>query len=179
MSVAILTRQAPDLAARYAALERVAASRGLAFKLANWDGAVVRNQADTAKAMRYRDADYALYLRRLPAGRTPVPKLKWRLIAPYGASHHNYGAAFDVEIVRGTLAQLGALAGAAGLVWGGVNDAPHYQLPISVSEAQARWLARGNTTGYARLTTAVQVGALMAVALIGGLAALYGRGWKL
>lgn len=176
---ALLVGVLPELAARYAALGRIAASRGLAFKLAGWDGATVRSEADTAKAMRFRDADYAVYVRSLPPGRAPMPKLQWRAIAPFGTSWHNFGAAFDVEMLRGTLAQLGALASAVGLKWGGANDAPHFQLPISLNEAKARWLARGNAIGVARVTTAVQVGAVVLVAIIGGLAATYGRGWRL
>lgn len=181
MSVAKLVAAGvlPALASRYAALERVAAAHGLAFQLAGWDGNTVRNEADTAKAMRFRDADYAVYLRSLRPGKAPVPKLQWRAIAPFGTSYHNFGAAFDVAMVRGTLAQLGALAPAAGLVWGGAGDAPHFRLPISLNEAKAQWVARGNEIGRARLQTAIQGGALVLVVLLGGLAALYGKGWKL
>lgn len=166
----------PELAQRYVALERAAAARGLAFRLARWAGAAVRDAADTATAMRHRDVDYGRYLLTLPAGKVAVPKLLWRVIAPFGSSYHNYGASFDVEMIRGTLAQLGALAAAVGLVWGGRNDSPHFRLPITLLEAKARWLALGNIPGVAFGGTAVQVGAIMTVALIGGLAIMYGRG---
>lgn len=184
--MSVLVGVDPQLAAAEDRLRALAAANGLAYSVNREEsGGFVRSQADTAKYMAYRDAEWMAYAAaEKKAGRVPVNKYTWRPIAAFGSSYHNFGAAFDVTMVRGTYAALGALAARAGLVWGGTfpaarKDIFHFQLPISILEARARWLARGNAPGVARITTAAQALALMAVLVLGGAAALYGRGWKL
>jgi hypothetical protein len=174
----MLTHVQPALAAAEERLRAAATAHGLAYKLADWGG--LRTEADTAQLMRYRDADYAVYVKRTrAAGKTPVDIRTFRPINAYGTSFHNFGAAFDVEMVKGTEAQLGALAPAAGLRWGGKfprPDGPHFELPISILEAKAAWLKLGNAPG--KWTAAVQAGAATTLLVVGGLAlALFGR-WK-
>lgn len=140
----------PELAAAEMKLRTLAAERGIFYTIANFGG--VRSEADTNRILKYRDDDYAVYVRQMQqAGKTPADKQTFRPIAPFGGSMHNFGAAFDAEMVKGTLAQLGALAPQAGLKWGGTfttrKDFPHFELPIGLLEAKRRWLARGNEPG--------------------------------
>lgn len=165
----------PELVAAERRLSALATARGWAYKLADWDGAAVRSQADTTKHLRIRDVEYARYLLTLKPGQAPVPKLKWRMIAPYGSSYHNFGAAFDAEPIRCTFAQLGSLAAAAGLVWGGKDDPGHFRLPITLLEARARWLAFGNAPGVARVATPTATGAVVVLVIAGSLLGLLAR----
>lgn len=140
----------PELAAAESKLRALAAARGIVYTVADFGG--VRSEADTNRILKYRDDDYAVYVRQMKAaGRAPVDKQTFRPIAPFGGSMHNFGAAFDAEMVKGTLEQLGALAPQAGLKWGGTfttrKDYPHFELPIGLLEAKRRWLARGNQAG--------------------------------
>lgn len=158
----------PELAAAKQRLEQAAAAhaRRVAFKLANYGG--TRTQADTTEILGYRDADYAVYVKSLKPGQSPIPKTEWRKIAPYGSSYHNYGAAFDVEPTSidgidihtsptpaviwrsdpkraARLAQeaqdvLDTLAAGAGLRSGdSFKDEPHFELPITLTAARAMW----------------------------------------
>lgn len=66
------------------------------FTTADYGG--VRTEEDTAKILRYREAEYALYLKRCAAkepAEIPKPINEWRKIAPFGKSHHNWGCARD------------------------------------------------------------------------------------
>lgn len=176
----MLTHVLPELAAAEVKLRAAAAAKGIYYKLAEWDGAALRTEADTVQAMRYRDADYAVYVRKMKAaGKTPVDLRTFRPINAYGTSHHNFGAAFDVEMVKGTQAQLGALAPSVGLTWGGTfsrPDGPHFQLAIGILEAKARWLKLGNAPG--RWTATVQAGAATVLLFVGGLALAYFGRWN-
>lgn len=89
----------PELLEARRKLETAALAHGrrVAFKVAPYGG--VRTQADTAKILKFRDDDYAVYLASLKPGQTPIPKERWRKIAEFGRSYHNYGAAFDAEPV--------------------------------------------------------------------------------
>jgi hypothetical protein len=178
----------PELVAAEEKLRALATAAGLAYTVNHEEtGGYVRTQADTAAYMRYRDVEYANYvaaLKRKNPAAVPVSKYTWRPIAAFGSSWHNFGAAFDVTMVRGTYAALGALAAAAGLVWGGLfpaarKDIFHFQLPGSILDARAKWLARGNAPGAVRLTTATKALTLMAVVVLGAVAAHYGQGWKI
>lgn len=163
-------------------LAALAAARGWAYTVnAEEGGGFVRTQADTARYMGYRAAEYAQYvaaLKKSKPGAVPLSIYAWRPIAAFGSSYHNYGAAFDITPVRGTFAQIGSLAPAAGLRWGGsasfVNvgrtDPPHFELPISLLEAKARWLAAGRIAGGRSVSPAVQLGAVLLVALLAGIA---------
>lgn len=157
----------PELRAAEQRLRDLAFRAGLVYTVADFGG--LRSQADTVRILKYRDDDYALYLRKLAPGKTPIPKNAWRPIAPWGSSFHNYGAAFDVSMVRGTLAQLGALASAAGLRWGGTfrnPDGPHFELPLTLAAAKARWEAQGNTVAPPRLGAAAPLSLTVVAAVV-------------
>jgi hypothetical protein len=185
--MASLTYALPELRAAEQRLRALAASRGIIYKFA--DEGEVRSESDTVRIMGYRDAEYANYVKAFRAKygmtRQPVSKYEWRPINAFGTSHHNFGAAFDALMMKGTLAQLGALAPAVGLVWGGTfarKDYPHFQLPITLNEAKARWLARGNLPGVAvgapvaKQVGRADVGALVLVAVLGVILVASSRG---
>ena len=142
----------PQLTAAIEQLRQKARAEGIEFDTADFGG--VRTEADTIRIMKYRDDDYAVYVRNLARthpGKKPEPKESWRRIARFGTSYHNFGAARDLKITaRPTsfsdaeaMRRLGALAPSCGLKWGGsFNDPPHMQLPITLAEARDRWLAR-------------------------------------
>lgn len=141
----------PELTANLEKLARFASTEGIEFDTADFGG--VRTEADTVKILKYRDDDYAVYVRELRArkpGATPVPKTTWRPINPWGTSMHNYGCARDLKITRKpqsmteshAMERLGDLAPKCGLVWGGTFrrfDGPHMQLDLTLSQAKARW----------------------------------------
>lgn len=145
-----ITDTLPETQAAYSALERLAAARGISFTL-NEYGAF-RSESDTTDILGYRDADYAVYVRNLkkknPAA-VPLSKEKWRRIAPFGHSWHDYGAAFDISlkiVPRGTTADAAMkllgneLAPQAGLRWGGAfGDTPHFELAVPLSTAAQMW----------------------------------------
>jgi hypothetical protein len=180
----------PELSAAEDRLRALATAAGLAYTINREEhgGGYVRTEADTAAYMGYRDAEYPIYVRNLKAKNPkaiPLSKYQWRPISAFGSSYHNYGAAFDVTMTRGTFAQLGALAPRAGLRWGGDagfvtakrQDPPHFQLPVTLLEAKARWLTLGGTAGVvAKLATspAVRAGVAAAgLALVVGLALMH------
>jgi hypothetical protein len=92
-----------------------------------------------------------VYVRQTKAaGRVPVALNAFRPIAPYGQSYHNYGAAFDVWVLsvpEGKTQAWGLLmlqnaAAAVGLRSGvSFGDPPHFELPITLADARARWQA--------------------------------------
>lgn len=145
----------PELTVAIGKLYELAAADGIAIETADLGG--VRTEADTARIIRYRDDDYAAYVRQLAKlhpGRTPTPKEVWRPIAPFGSSMHNYGCARDVKIVgkpdsfseAEAFRRLGQLAPDCGLRWGGTFkrrvDPPHFELPIALAQARARYTNR-------------------------------------
>ncbi len=178
----------PELRAAEASLRELAARNGLVYAIADFGG--VRSQADTTLAMKYRDNDYAVYLAQFRAKygstRAALDKYTWRPINVFGSSYHNFGAAFDALMVKGSLAQLGALAPSVGLKWGGNfigrKDYPHFQLAISLNEAKARWLAAGNAPGVAANAALPGLSGPVALVVLGALGvagAVFGRGFRL
>lgn len=150
-----LAGEDPLLTANIEKLRAKAAIEGIEFDTADFGG--VRTEADTIKILKYRTGDYAVYVRNLKAKNpraTPVPIGKWRAIAPFGSSFHNYGCARDLKITKHpdsfnastAQARLGALAPSCGLRWGGTFkskfDGPHMELPITLAQARQRWQAR-------------------------------------
>lgn len=140
----------PQLTAAIEKLRAKAALEGIEFDTADFGG--VRTEADTVRIMKYRDDDYAVYVRNLQRdkpGKTPTPKHIWRKIAPFGKSYHNYGAARDLRVTKHppsftaskALDRLRVLAASCGLQTI-TNDPPHVQLPITLAQARARWEAR-------------------------------------
>ncbi len=125
---------------------------GIQFDTADFGG--VRTKADTVRILKYRDDDYAVYVRNLkknsPAA-TPVAIERWRPINPFGTSYHNYGGARDLKIIAShmpkadALAKLGSIAHFSGLRWGGFFgrvDPPHFELPITLAEVKRRYEVR-------------------------------------
>lgn len=150
-----LVGEDPLLTANLEKLRAKAALEGIEFDTADFGG--VRTEADTTRILGYRDDDYAVYVRNLRAKNprsVPVPIGKWRAIAPFGSSMHNFGCARDLKITKHpdsfnastAQARLGALAPSCGLRWGGTFktkfDGPHMELPITLAEARQRDEAR-------------------------------------
>lgn len=148
----------PQLRAAEARLRAVAQQMGISYALAEYGG--MRTQADTNQILGYRAQDYRAAVARNPAvARIPIDQ--WRPIAPFGRSLHNWGAAFDIVITGApagwsrdkALSALGALAPSIGLKWGGNFpkdriDTPHFELPMSVVDARAAYLAFTQGKGY-------------------------------
>lgn len=145
-----LAGEDPELTAAIEKLRAKAAVEGIEFTTADFGG--VRTEADTIRILKYRDDDYAVYVRNLKKERPnakPTPKEIWRKIAPFGSSYHNYGAARDLKVAKHppsftaskALDRLRALAPGCGLKTI-TNDPPHVQLPITLAQARARWQAR-------------------------------------
>lgn len=149
-----LIGELPELTTAIETLRKVALADGIEFVTADFGG--VRTLADTTKILKYRDDDYAVYLKNLAKlfpQRPPTPKEIWRPIAPFGSSMHNYGAARDVKITvkpssmteAEALRRLGSHAPDCGLRWGGTFrvkvDMPHFELPLRLSDARARYEA--------------------------------------
>lgn len=144
----------PELTAKLDKLQLLANAEGISFDTADFGG--VRTEADTTRILKYRDDDYAVYLRNLKAqssSKTPIPKTTWRPINPFGTSMHNFGCARDLRITQkpssfsGSAAwnRLGELAASVGLRWGGTFkrvDTPHMELPITLAEAKRRYQQR-------------------------------------
>lgn len=140
----------PQLTEAIEKLRAKAALEGIEFDTADFGG--VRTEADTVRIMKYRDDDYAVYVRNLQRtnpGKVPTPKNTWRKIAPFGSSYHNYGAARDLKVTKyppsftasKALDRLRVLAPSCGLKTI-TNDPPHVQLPITLAQARQRWEAR-------------------------------------
>ncbi len=140
----------PELTAAIDGLQMLAGAEGIEFTTADFGG--VRTQADTTRILKYRDDDYAVYVRNLKArnpSARPTKKEIWRRIAPFGSSYHNYGAARDLKPTKWppsfteskALQRLRDLTGMVGLKVIS-NDPPHVQLNISLSEARKRWHRR-------------------------------------
>lgn len=147
----------PELQAAERRLRALATAELIGYRIAAYGG--FRTASDTTRILAYRNADYRVYVERTKAaGKTPVSIDRFRPIAQYGRSFHDYGAAFDVEITQAppgkstaqALDRLGALGAKAGLVWGGLwgnPDRPHFQLPTGLVQVRDRWAAlHGSTT---------------------------------
>mgnify|MGYP001580514253 CR=1 FL=1 len=158
----------PELTAKIEELRALALLDGIQFDTAPFGG--VRTEADTVRILKYRDDDYAKYEAACAAQsppRAPTEKALWRPIAPFGLSMHNYGAARDVKIVKKpdsfseaeALRRLGSLAPQCRLRWGGTFqkkiDPPHFQLPITLSAANARWTPTVIAGGRASMILAI------------------------
>lgn len=167
----------PEMARAELALRNAAAAIGIRYTVAPFGA--LRTEADTAKILGYRKTDYARYvaaLKRTNPSATPIPVTRWRPIAQFGNSWHNYGAAIDLNVTTrpvgmsaaAALARLGALAPAHGLRWGGTFkrvDSPHFELALSLPEVRRRWLAVHPAAGVRK--GSANGGALMVLALAG------------
>lgn len=180
-----VSRMLPEMQRAEHALRAAAAAAGITYTVADFGG--LRTEADTTRILDYRATDYAAYVRDLKKRKpdaTPLTIDKWRPIAPFGSSYHNFGAALDLRIVsRPTtlstdakaLAKLGALAAACGLRWGGnfatKVDPPHFELAIPLSEARRLWAASNPPGAVTRASPAGAVSAtLLVLVVVAGLA---------
>jgi D-alanyl-D-alanine carboxypeptidase len=126
----------PALVAAYYALQDAAASRRIAFGVADYGG--VRDAATTAQLQEWEQQAVA-------AGQSPYP------VAPWGQSKHDVGAAFDARIIDDggwpdPLAKLGELAPQCGLTWGGTwpkpdTDPRHFELEATLAALRPQWAA--------------------------------------
>lgn len=138
----------PELTRAFEALRAVVNQEhpGLTFDVAAYGG--MRSAADTSRILTYRENDWAAAVRAKPSLAQTTTKEKWRAIAPWGSSMHNYGAAFDVEIT-GTPAGMSRLAAlnivkdyadVVNLIDGrAFDDPPHFELPGGLAKAKAEW----------------------------------------
>lgn len=170
----------PELQAAELKLRALAAARGISYVIADFGG--LRSLADTTLILKYRVDDYAAAARANP-DTLNTPIAQWRPISPFGSSYHNYGAAFDVLVTAHPVgvngySVLGQLAPQCGLRWGGspeftaggTVDIPHFELPISLTEARIKWL--GPVEGVAQ--TGRIVGATVAANPMKAIAVLLG-----
>ena len=140
-----LTGALPQLIAAEAALRDYATSLGITYVIADYGG--VRTQADTALILSYRAQDYAAAVAANPSVAN-IPIDEWRPIAPFGSSYHNFGGAFDIDIVSGPPDALNQLKNAApqfGLRSEVPNDPGHFELDLPLATVQGLWQAQGNT----------------------------------
>lgn len=172
----------PELVVAESDLRMRAQALGIGYRIADFGGAP-RTLADTIKIMSYRAADYA---KAVASGEisASTPINVFRPINAYGTSYHNYGAAFDVLITSAppgmsfdlALARLKALAPAVGLRSNVPNDPPHFELPISLEEAKARWEVNSPDTNDEVTTTTVSVvGVAVVIGIVIVLAARQSR----
>jgi hypothetical protein len=176
----------PELRAAELRLRKNANQHGITYVIAEFGG--IRSQADTTQAMTYREADYAVYLRNAKAANhTTVDINTFRPIAPFGNSFHNYGAAFDVFITsvpEGRTQSWGleimkVAAQSVGLRSNVPNDPPHFELPVSLSDAKAKWTKyqEAVSQGHAYIINDTapkgtsNIGAMVALAALAGLLA--------
>jgi hypothetical protein len=154
----------PELLAALDALRAIADQQGVKFRIADFGG--LRTAADTSLILGYRDADWAAAVRANPTLAKTTTKEKWRPIAPWGASMHNYGAAFDVVVTEAPagwskLAALNFLkdqSDAIGLVDGrDFGDGPHFELPGGLAAAKAAWQKMTGTSFFQSLSESTSV----------------------
>lgn len=138
----------PELLTAEAALRAVVAQEhpGLLWQIADYGG--MRNEEYTKTILQDRVNDWAVAIRHDPSLPKRTTMERWRKIAPFGHSMHNYGAAFDVEVIgtqRG-ISGLQALnilkdyAPVVGLIDGrDFGDPPHFELPGGLDAAKAAW----------------------------------------
>lgn len=146
--MATLVGVLPATQLAYTQLDAYARSMGVSIGVADFGG--IRTQADTAQILSYRSTDYN---KALSSGLSPDVSIdRFRPVAPFGQSFHNYGAAFDVAVIArpasmstaDVLARLGAYAPSIGLRWGGTfsnPDTPHFELAVPITEAQTAYQA--------------------------------------
>jgi hypothetical protein len=162
----------PELVAAERKLASAAGTYGITYAIAKFGG--VRSQADTVKALAYRDQDYRSYvIAAKNAGAVIIPidgawdHGKLRKIAPFGSSYHNYGAAFDVRVVTKpatmtvdqAIARLGALSSAAGLHWGAsFGDQWHFQWNVPIGTARSAWETTGKAPGQSTVSIVGAIG---------------------
>ena len=166
----------PELRAAYDALQVLANAEGIFFRVAPFGG--VRSYADTVKIMQYRDADWAVAVRKDPSLARRTTKEKWRPIAPFGTSMHNHGAAFDMDVYRqppgmsysAVSDRLHALGLRVGLTSGrAYNDPRHMQLTrYTVAQASQRYAVyRATLNRKVVAPAAVTLAAIVLVAVFG------------
>lgn len=169
----------PALTSAIDQLAQLAANDGIEFTIADFGG--TRTQADTTTILGYRDADYAVYVRNAQAnGQTPVSIQRFRPIAPWGKSYHDFGAARDLAITAkpdgwsdgDAFTQLATYAPQLGLKWGGSfpnPDPDHFELDESLAQAAADWSAYTGGTNEPKSNLALggaSLGALLVLAAI-------------
>lgn len=123
----------PELVAAYFNLTQMAGALGITFRVADYGG--LRDEPTVVQLQEWEREAVA-------AGEKPYR------VAPWGTTKHEYGGAFDAEVLEGggypdPLEELGKLAPSAGLIWGGTwspePDAPHFELEQSLEACRAEW----------------------------------------
>jgi hypothetical protein len=157
----------PELVFNYGELQARALSKRIAWQIADYGG--LRTRADTSLILKYRDDDWRAWTKTNPSKAAQTSKEEWRPISAWGFSMHNYGAAFDVEIVTAPagMSKLAALnmvlddGVALGMASGrdfGRADPPHLELrfagtvpgPTALVAAKAEWQRLNGTDFFRR-----------------------------
>lgn len=137
----------PETQAAWEAMENALAAYGVTMFMPEYGG--VRSEADTTLILQYRQDDYNAALAKGQIAPDTTLQ-RFRPIAPWGKSYHDYGAAFDAEpmawiapMTKDKAYQLmGSLAPSLGLRWGGNFSNPdpnHFELDTTLAEAEAKW----------------------------------------
>ena len=154
-----LVGEDPELTEAIERLAVLALPMGVEFTTADFGG--VRTEADTVRILKYREDEYALYVKKLALkdpSAVPQPINEWRKIAPFGKSMHNWGCARDLKPTRWPASktfqwahdQLDQLCETDPKLRGTLklgdyfNDEPHIELRVTLEEARHRYIARLN-----------------------------------
>lgn len=149
----------------YGELTAQMAAQGITFQIADYGG--LRTRADTTTILKYRDDDWNAAVRSDPTLPQRTTKESWRPIAQWGSSMHNYGAAFDVEVLTtppgmSRLTAMNVIHDAAedmGMVSGRrFGDSPHIELGFpgappgaaALAAAKTAWLSENGTDFFRR-----------------------------
>lgn len=172
-SLAQLRGCLPELIAAESQLAAAAAREGIVYRIADYGG--LRTEAQTATILRYREDDYKAAVKADPRIAS-IPINKWRPIAPFGQSFHNYGGSFDTDVqmwpasmTRGqAMGRLATLAPTVGLRNGASwQDLPHMELPVPLATVKVRYLAMSHPVASKVGVGVVAVAALAVVVLAG------------
>lgn len=173
----VLGKALPQLIAAERALSELAAARGIVYDIAPFGA--VRSQSDTTRILGYREQEYKLYAEKQRlVGKAPLPINRWRPIAPFGNSHHNYGAAFDVRPVswpkgktfqwaHDQLDEIVASNPQLGLRSGDYfNDEPHFELALPLATVKQMWESQNKTGGGAASISIIGALAIIGLMLV-------------
>lgn len=160
-----------ELIEKLDALRRASLAYGIDFHIANFGG--LRTEEQTRRILEYRRQDWAVATAHNPQLARDTTMEKWRRIAPWGSSLHNYGAAADLEIdhappgmsFAAALAKVRQLAPGVGLSLI-ADDWPHVQLAGGLALQKVRYYAATGRDFFGGFTSLEILGVLVALGLV-------------